>query len=158
MNELPASQWSQSVVFAVIAVAALAGLLAINSFSPPPPHQPAVPKHPASPVVVHVDFGNGKRLEGEQASSPQMTVYDALAAVVGDDRAIASTGSGQFLAIDAIGSQRNEGSGEDSKNWLYWVNGSLADRGAGVYPVKAGDFIEWRFTTLPDELRSDWSE
>jgi len=36
----------------------------------------------------------------------------------------------------------NEGSG---RNWIYRVNGKLADRGIGAFNLKLGDTVLWRF-------------
>jgi hypothetical protein len=33
----------------------------------------------------------------------------------------------------------------EGKNWLYRVNGKLADKSAGAYVLSPGDVILWRF-------------
>lgn len=45
--------------------------------------------------------------------------------------------------VTAIGGRRNQGA--EGRNWLFEVNGRLAEVGAGAAPVRAGDRVLWRF-------------
>ena len=38
---------------------------------------------------------------------------------------------------------KNEGGG--GRGWTYRVNGKLGDRSLGVFPLKAGDAVLWKF-------------
>jgi hypothetical protein len=51
-------------------------------------------------------------------------------------------GTGERILITAIDDLKNEGRGS---NWLYEVNGKLADKSAGIYELSAGDAVLWRF-------------
>jgi len=44
--------------------------------------------------------------------------------------------------VEAIGGVEGSGSG-GSRDWFYFVNGILADRGAGDWEVEPGDVIQW---------------
>ena len=74
----------------------------------------------------------------------KLTVLAALQAAQKHPRGIklAYQGTGERVLVTAIDGVKNEGRG---KNWLYQVNGELADKSAGVYELSAGDAVLWRF-------------
>jgi len=45
--------------------------------------------------------------------------------------------------IEAIGGLQNNK--KEKKNWMYYVNGEKANKGAGEQIVKPGDKIEWKY-------------
>ena len=73
-----------------------------------------------------------------------MTVVDALGAAAKHPHGITfeSRGRGASALVTRIGDLKNEGTG---RNWLYSVNGKLANVGAGAYKLSAGDVVLWEF-------------
>lgn len=58
-----------------------------------------------------------------------------------------SLGAGETAFIKSIEGVENEGANGD--NWVYRVNGKLADRSCGIFSIRPGDKIEWRFGRYP---------
>jgi hypothetical protein len=108
----------------------------------------AAPESPpaAKAVSLAIDYGDG--FQKQYASLPWkegMTVLDALAAARAHPRGITfkHRGSGEtalLLQIDDLANERAAG-----RNWIYRVNGKLADRSFGIYRLQAGDAVLWRF-------------
>jgi hypothetical protein len=73
-----------------------------------------------------------------------MTVVDLLAAAAKHPHGITfeTRGSGASTLVTRIGDLKNEGAG---RNWLYSVNGKLANVGAGAYKLGAGDAVLCEF-------------
>jgi hypothetical protein len=96
-------------------------------------------------VELTIDYGDGvqKRFTA-LAWKEKMTVYDALKQASQHRRGIKEThtGSGESLLVTSIDDLKNVGVG---RNWLFEVNGAKADRSSGVYSLKAGDAVLWRF-------------
>lgn len=124
--------------------------------APPAANSAAVPaakEEPAARTVkLVVDFGDGVE-----------RTYDSVAWVEGDsvlsllDRlkshseplTYAVSGKGDAAFVSKIDDVKNQGTGSEKKNWLFWVNGKFADRSAGVYMIQAGDEVAWKFTQWP---------
>ena len=51
-------------------------------------------------------------------------------------------GKGATALLTKIDDVTNEGRG---RNWLYRVNGDPGDRSMGVFELKAGDAVLWKF-------------
>ncbi len=51
-------------------------------------------------------------------------------------------GSGATAFLTQLDDLKNEGSG---RNWIYRVNGQIADRSFAVYRLEAGDTVLWKF-------------
>ncbi len=97
-------------------------------------------------VQLIVDFGDGvqkhfTKLEWKDG----MTVLAAVQQAAKHSRGIkpAVQGSGEFTLLISIDDLKNEGNG---KNWLYRVNGKLADKSCGIQKLSAGDIVTWQFT------------
>jgi hypothetical protein len=96
-------------------------------------------------VKLTIDFGDGvHKVFVALPWQEKMTVFSALQAAEKHPRGIklSHRGTGERVLVTAIDDLKNEGSG---KNWLYEVNGKLADRSAGIYELSAGDAVLWRF-------------
>lgn len=107
--------------------------------------QPSAVAAEEATVELTIDYGDG--VQKRFAALPwkeKMTAYDALKLASQHRRGIKEThtGSGESLFVTSIDGLNNEGVG---RNWLFEVNGAKADRSSGVYPLKAGDSILWRF-------------
>lgn len=103
--------------------------------------EPAVEKS----VKLTIDYGDGvQKVFVALPWQEKMTVLAALEAAQKHPRGIklAQQGSGERVLVTAIDELKNEGRG---RNWLYEVNGKLADKSAGVYELSAGDAVLWRF-------------
>ncbi|MCO6042434.1 DUF4430 domain-containing protein [Aeoliella sp. ICT_H6.2] len=81
------------------------------------------------------------------AFQPGMVVLDALvAAEQADSRwQFSYQGTGDSALLISLAGLESQGS--DGRNWLYEVNGELAQRSIGVEPVKPGDRVLWKFAT-----------
>lgn len=102
----------------------------------------------AETVKLVVDYGDG--FQKRFTALPWvkgMTVLDVLNKAKAHPRGITfkHTGSGETAFLTQIDDVKNEGGGKDKKNWIYRVNDKLADRSCGVFAVKAGDEVVWKF-------------
>lgn len=102
----------------------------------------------AQVVQLTIDFGDGaqKRFTAI-AFREAMTVLDALEAAKAHPHGVtfASRGSGAMTLITKIDDVANQEGAEGAKNWLFFVDDKLADRGCGAASVKPGDSILWRY-------------
>jgi len=97
-------------------------------------------------VSVAIDFGDGVELKYTALNwREEMTVQDAMSSVEKHPRGVKleTRGSGATAMLLKIDDLKNEGG--VGKGWMYRVNGKLADRGFGVYQLKAGDAVLWTF-------------
>lgn len=100
---------------------------------------------PQKSVKLVVDYADGTKKEFSALEwKTGMTVFAALEAAAKHPRGIKLEyqGKGETILITAIDELKNEGKG---RNWLYEVNGKLADRSSGIMELKAGDSVLWRF-------------
>ncbi len=110
------------------------------------PQLVAVETEDTQPTVkVVIDFGDG--VQKHFTALPwqeKMTVLDALLNAQKHPRGIKVQyrGKGPTAFVSKIDDLENQGRGS---NWIYRVNDKLADRGCGVYELKAGDTILWKF-------------
>lgn len=85
-----------------------------------------------------------------------MTVAQALAAADGMPGPLGvdleSRGDGERYFVSSIDGLANQGGGKTDRNWVYFVNGEMAKKSAGLVEVSAGDTITWRYITI------DWSK
>ena len=96
-------------------------------------------------VKVVIDYADG--VEKHFTGLPwekDMTVLDVMKAAKKHPRGIQfeSRGKGATTFIFQIDDVKNEASG---RGWLFRVNGLLSDRSCGIYPLKAGDIILWKY-------------
>ena len=76
----------------------------------------------------------------------RMTVLGALSAAQKHAHGIRyeSKGRGATTLVTKIDDVENEG---DGRNWMYEVNGKLADKSCGIFELQAGDAVLWKFDT-----------
>ncbi|HKD37626.1 MAG TPA: DUF4430 domain-containing protein [Pirellulales bacterium] len=102
----------------------------------------------AKTIQLTIDFGDGaeKRLTAIPFHGG-MTVLDALEAAKHHPHGItfASRGSGGMTLVTKIDDVANQEGAAGGKNWLFFVNGKLSDRGCGAASVNPGDSILWRY-------------
>lgn len=100
----------------------------------------------AKTVSLVVDYGDGvEKHFTALAWREGMTVLDAMQAAEKHARGIKFElrGLGETAFLTKIDDIKNEGGG--GRGWMFRVNGKLADRSLGVFPLKAGDAVLWKF-------------
>jgi hypothetical protein len=93
-------------------------------------------------VSLTIDFGNGRRETFPAVVWHEgMTVADLMRKAPGIE--VSQKGTGESAFVTTIGDVSNEGA--SGKNWLYAVNGQMADRSFAVYSLRPGDQVLWTF-------------
>ncbi|MCO6456897.1 MAG: DUF4430 domain-containing protein [Pirellulaceae bacterium] len=103
------------------------------------------PDAAAKVVELTIDYGDGVQKRFTQIQRrDEWTVLDLLQAAERHPRGIKLTyrGKGATALLTQIDDRKNEGSG---RNWLFYVNGKLADRSFAIVPLADGDQVLWRF-------------
>lgn len=106
----------------------------------------ADPDQAVKHVSLIIDYGDGTEKHFKTlAWREKMTVLDAMLQAAKHPRGIQfkHQGKGATVLLTQIDDLKNEGGGE--RNWIYRVNKELGDRSIGIYPLKAGDTILWKF-------------
>jgi len=101
-------------------------------------------------VQLTIDYGDGvQKVFHPLAWKKGLTVLAALESASKHPRGVKLTvrGSGATALVTAIDDQTNEGAG---RNWTYQVNGKRADKSCGVWVLKPGDKVLWRFGAEKD--------
>lgn len=101
---------------------------------------------PAKVVSVVVDYGDGVQKHFTALDwRDGMTVLDAMRGAEKHARGIKCElrGSGETAFLFKIDDMKNEAGG--GRGWMFRVNGKLADRSLGVFPLQAGDAVLWKF-------------
>jgi len=96
-------------------------------------------------VELVIDYGDGVEKRFTQLGHRSgLTVLELLQLATRHPRGVRveHRGKDDTAFVTQIDDLRNEGRG---RNWTYRVNGKRADRGAGVYPLTAGDKVVWTF-------------
>lgn len=107
-------------------------------------HAPAADEA-AKTVTVVIDYNDGVQKRFTAITwTAKMTVFDAMQMAARHPRGIKfkHKGNGATALLTKIDNLENEGRG---RNWLYRVNGKLADRSFGVFQLAAGDTVLWKF-------------
>ena len=96
-------------------------------------------------VSVVIDFSDGVQKHFTEIPwKDGLTALEALRLAQSHRRGIrfVQKGSGATAMITKIDDLENEGRG---RNWMYRVNGKLADSGVGVQKLADGDSVLWKF-------------
>ncbi len=96
-------------------------------------------------VSLVIDYGDGVEKHFTQLTwREQLTVLDAMTAAAQHRRGIKfqHRGAGATAFLISIDDLKNEGT---KRNWIFRVNGKLADRSFGITTLKPGDTILWKF-------------
>lgn len=107
---------------------------------------PAKPQQNRKLVTLTVDYGDGAQKKYTAVPWQKgMTVMAAMQWANKHPHGVdfVSRGTGATTMLTQIDDLKNRGG--DSKNWIFRVNDKLADRSCGIFPVKEGDRILWRF-------------
>lgn len=102
-------------------------------------------------VSLTIDYGDGAQKRFPQIAWPEQregTVADVLLYAEKHDRGVKITarGRGETRFLEAINGLKNEGAG--GKNWMFLVNGELAQSSYATTPVETGAVILWKFRTF----------
>ena len=106
-------------------------------------------EEPAASVGLSIDFGDGFQKQYSMLAWREgVTVLDVLEQASRHPRGIKYEfrGKNATAFVTSIDGVINEGKG---RNWTFRVNGQLADRSAGVYPLKPNDNVLWKFADKP---------
>ena len=104
----------------------------------------AEPEPAASSVSVVIDYNDGVQKHFSRVSwRSGMTVLDAMQAIAKHPRGIrfSHRGTGARALLVRIDDLENQPNG---RNWLYRVNGKLADRSFGIRKIEKGDTVLWK--------------
>jgi len=100
----------------------------------------------ADEVRITVDYSTDRKIEVVSVLwSEGLTVLDALALAKPLGIEIEVIGEGAGALLTEINGVKNEAGGEGTKNWIYYVNNNQATASAGIYALRPGDVIVWRF-------------
>jgi hypothetical protein len=105
----------------------------------------------SSTVKLIIDYNDGaQKVFPAILWKNDMTVHDAMNQAQVNPHGIKfeAKGSGATAFLTQIDDLKNEGGGADKKNWLYRVNGKLAEKGFGAFVLNAGDEVVWKFDIL----------
>ncbi len=91
-------------------------------------------------VLLIIDDGSKSPQTFKMEVGKKTTVFDLLKQI---EIVLDYTEYDIGIFINAIGEVENNR--KEKKNWMYYVNGEKADKGAGKQIVKPGDKIEWRY-------------
>jgi hypothetical protein len=98
-------------------------------------------------VELMIDYGDGAQKRFTRVPHQDgMTALAALRFAAKHPRGITfvSSGSGSAALVTKIDDLANE-AGAGGKNWLYRINGKLADKSCDAYVLSPGDVILWKF-------------
>ncbi len=107
---------------------------------------------PTAAFKLVIDYSDGVQKQFVLPWKKDMTVFDAMNLAKENPHGIKFVYEGAtpdrylLMQIDDV---KNEGSGSDKRNWLYWVNSIPADKSFGVYKLKAGDKVVWKLAAPP---------
>lgn len=150
------SRWFAPTIAALVCV--LTGLLlatpaVVSGQGDTPAAAPAAHSH----VTLIVEYADGIEKRWTKLDwKPGMTVAQALS--VADNMPApmglnaVTRGEGERYFVEQIDGLENQGGGKADPNWLFFVNGQMAKKSAGVIAVAAGDTITWRYIPF------DWSK
>jgi hypothetical protein len=103
---------------------------------------PIAKSDPRPKVVLSIDYGNGRRTDFAAIGwRDGMTAADLTKAW--PNITIKQKGDGESAFVTAIDEVENQGA--DGKNWMYSVNGQMADRSFAIYKLKPDDHVLWTF-------------
>ena len=136
-----------------LALVTAAALCAAPAWSAEPDN-PASGVAKSNTVALVVDFGDGsQKAYPAIAWHAGMTVWDLLVAAEHLPHPIVVRKTGltrRDYFVTRIDDLANEGGGSGKRNWLYWLDGTMAQMGVGTQQVNAGQTVLFKFA-LPDQ-------
>ena len=104
----------------------------------------------AGTVDLEIDFQSQKKnIQVAIPCSADSTVFSILtrAQNLGDVKFESRGSSPESRFVTSIGGVKSQAAAGD--NWVFRVNGELADRGCGEFSVRPGDQVQWMFGEYP---------
>jgi hypothetical protein len=108
-------------------------------------------------VTLVVEYGEGvekrwSRLDWKAGVTVAqvLSAADAMPGPLGLE--LVARGDGERFFVKEIDGLANQGGGKADRNWLFFVNGEMAKKSAGIVEVSAGDTIVWRYIPF------DWTK
>lgn len=102
-------------------------------------------------ITLVIEFGDRAKTKqfDDIKWKDKMTVLDAMNVVKDKSPGIEFVygGKGRTALLTRIDDVKNEGA--SGLNWIFDVNGKLADRGFGVFSLQANDVVTWKFGKYP---------
>lgn len=136
MNQSKKSLYAVVVVL-LIALGVYAGAMLYGSNQPTDQSQTTT-----TPPATESDEDKPGRTELSYKATPGITSLEQLKSEAKD---VVVTTSEYGELVDSIEGHKG---GTDGKYWSFYVNGEMAQVGAGTYVQKEGDVIEWKFQKL----------
>lgn len=145
----PGAWWRLPLLLAIVLIAIIAvraSLTRTRGQRLPTTAQPQAGAAAGKSVSLAIRFDDGKeRSFDDIAWIPGMTVDDLLMAVSQrpDGISYAVVGEREMRLLTQIDDTANDKAA--GRFWTYSVNGQQADRSLGVYELRPGDRVLWRF-------------
>ena len=139
----------------LLVVALAAGVYALTQFGPDRKAGQPYPAEqgeavPGKTVSLEIDFGDGRRKQFPALSWREgFTVNSALdtAERQEGETIFHRSGSGPTAFLSGIDGCQNEGSGAESRNWIYYVNGKRGKKSFALFELEPQDKVLWKFET-----------
>jgi hypothetical protein len=146
----PGAWWRLPLLLALVLIAIIAARSSQTRTRGPASPTAAQPQPSADAtgktvsLAIRVDDGAEREFE-PVAWRPGMTVDDLLMAVSQrpDSISYAVVGQGEMMLVTQIDDAANDQA--SGRFWTYSVNGQHADRSPGIFPLRPGDRVLWRF-------------
>ena len=155
LEDLTVKKFLSAVAFSLVTVGLLSVTLMCPMLSAEAPQADANKQSAEKKIVgtdtvqLIIDYGDGVRKHFHQINwKDKMTVQDVTVAASKHPRGIQIKQRGKKATafLSQIDDLANNPRG---RSWVYRVNGKLADRSFGVYPVHTGDIVTWSFQAYP---------
>lgn len=139
------SRFWQIVDLILLVVVLAIGAWAVRGFFDARTSAPAINVAQGT-VNVAIDFGNGTKNFSYVNVASSATVFDALKSAAMQENVALDykTYPGMGILVTKIGDKAN---GTGKAYWQFWLNGVYSQKSADQTPVKAGDKVEWKFSS-----------
>ncbi len=125
---------------AVLALLLLAGCTGVRSSEPSAAASGRPPSADEVRLIVSRDFGASLLTDVTAPAAADLSVMRLLAE---NTRVETQYGGGFVQSIDGLTSTYGSVADADAKDWFYWVDGIMADMGAGDFALKGGETVWW---------------
>ncbi len=118
-------------------------------------------------VNIQIQLPDGVKTFTEKATN-QQTLYDVMKNLQEKNQIqMEVQGSGDLILLVSLNQIKNESSGKNKKNWLYAVNGKLAEVGIAQYKINENLKVDWCYLSweekekcgiVPESLKYELNE
>ena len=125
---------------AALALLLLAGCAGVRSSEPSAAASGRPPGGDEVRLIVSRDFGASILTDVTAPAAADLSVMRLLA----ENTTVETQYGGGFVqSIDGLASTYGSVADADAKDWFYWVDGIMADMGAGDYVLTGGETVWW---------------